>query len=68
MLQRVGGPVNLCKRLAYRFNLPLQALRKFFVAFVWPRLEYCSAVWGAASPHLLMSLEKVQLQIARAIV
>ena len=32
-----------------------------------PRLEYCSAVWGGASPCLLSRLEKLQLQVARAI-
>ena len=44
------------------------AIRRFFVAFIRPRLEYCSAVWCGASPALLKDVEKVQLRVARAIV
>ena len=44
------------------------AIRRFFVAFIRPRLEYCSAVLLGASPALLKDLEKVQLRVARAIV
>ena len=44
------------------------AIRRCFVAFICPRLEYCSAVWCGASPALLMDQEKVQLRVARAIV
>ena len=44
------------------------AIRRFFVAFIRPRLEYCSAVWCGASLALLKDLEKVQLRVARAIV
>ena len=39
-----------------------------YVAFIRPRLEYCSAVWCGASPALLKDVEKVQLRVARAIV
>ena len=67
ILQRASGPVYLCKRLAYQHSLPSGVLRKFFLAFVRPRLEYCSAVWGGASPCLVYRLEKLQLQVARAI-
>ena len=43
-------------------------IRRFFVAFIRSRLEYCSAVWCGASPALLKDLEKAQLRVARAIV
>ena len=39
------------------------AIRRFFVAFIRPRLEYCGA-----SPALLKDLEEVQLRMARATV
>ena len=44
------------------------AIRRFFVAFIRPRLEYCCAVWCGASPALLKDLEKAQLRVAKAIV
>ena len=65
---KVAGYVHLCRILAFRHNMHGMAILRFFVAFICPRLEYCSAVWCGASPALLMDLEKVQLRVARAIV
>lgn len=65
--KRVAGPVNLCKRLIYRHHLPPDVIRRFYLAFIRPRLEYCSAVWGGASRSALLKLERMQLQVARAL-
>ena len=65
---KVAGYVHLCRTLAFRPNMHAMAIRRFFVAFIRPRLEYCSAVWCGASPALLKDVEKVQLRVARAIV
>ena len=51
----------------YKHGLPSWILRKFYVAFVRPRLKYCYAVWGRVSPGLLSRLQKLQLQVACAI-
>ena len=65
---KVAGYVHLCRILAFRHNMHGMAMRRCFVAFIRPRLEYCSAVWCGASPALLMDQEKVHLRVARAIV
>ena len=43
-LSSVAPHVTLCLRLAYRRRLPAAVIRKFYVTFIRPRLEYCSAV------------------------
>ena len=65
---KVAGYVHLCRTLAFRHNMHGMAIRRFFVAFIRPCLECCSAVWCGASPALLKNVEKVQLRVARAIV
>ena len=65
---KVGGYVHLCRILAFRHNMHGIAICHVFVAFIRPRIEYCSAVWCGASPALLKDLAKVQLRVARAIV
>ena len=67
-LSSVAPHVTLCLRLAYRHRLPAAVIRKFYVTFIRPRLEYCSAVWCGASSTLLKRLEKLQLRVARAMV
>ena len=58
---------------SFRPNVPLQAPGvQTWSSFlgtekVLPRLKYCCAVWGRASPGLLSRLEKLQLQVAFAI-
>ena len=48
-IDRLGGKdagyVHLCRILAFRHNMHGMVIRRFFVAFICPRLEYCSAVW-----------------------
>ena len=67
LLKTVAGPVSLCKSLLYRHHLPPKAIRRFYLAFFRPRLEYCSAVWGGAATRTLGKLEKLQLRVARAL-
>ena len=54
---KVAGYVHLCRTLAFRHNMNGMAIRCLFVAFIRPRLEYCSAVWCGASPALLKDVE-----------
>ena len=68
ILQQVAGPLALCKTLAYRHRLPSKPIRIFYLAFIRPRLEYCSAVWSGCSHSLQLRLEKAQLQAAKAII
>ena len=68
LLRIVTGPVALCKRLAYSHHLPPAVLRRFYLAYIRPRMEYCSAVWSGASRTHLYKLERVQLKIARLLV
>ena len=49
--------VHLCRTLAFRHNMHGMAIRRFFVAFIRPCLEYCT-VWCGASPALLKDLRK----------
>ena len=67
VLQNISGPLALCKNLGYRHRLPSKPLRVFYLAYIRPRLEYCSAVWSGCSRRLQLRLEKVQIQAARAI-
>lgn len=66
LLSQVAGPVALCKRLAYRYHMPFSPVRRFYVAFIRPRLEYCSAVWGGCPRRWQRKLERQQLHVARA--
>lgn len=68
LLRALAGPVALCKRLAFTHHLPPVVLRRFYLAYIRPRMEYCSAVWGGASHALLFKLEHVQLKMARLLV
>ena len=68
-IDRLGGKVadyvHLCRTRAFRHNMHGMTIFRFFVAFIRPRLECCSAVWCGASPSLLKDPEKVQLRVAR---
>ena len=68
VLKKVAPALHLSLTLAYRRQLPPAVIRKFYVAFIRPRMEYCNAVWCGASARSLKSLEKAQLKVARAIV
>ena len=57
------------KRLVYSNHLPsVVVIRRFYFAYIRPRLEYCSAVWDRVSHALLTKLERVQLKIAHLLV
>ena len=62
LLSISAGPVYLCQKLAYQHSraLPSPVARRFYVSFVRPKLEYCSAVWcGNICPALrLFALRK----------
>ena len=49
-------------------RLPSLAIRRFYIAFVRPRLEYCNAAWCGLTRIQAVRLEKVQVRVARAIV
>ena len=70
VLKKVAPALHLSLTLAYRHQpvVPPAVIRKFYVAFIRPRMEYCNAVWCVASARSLKSLEKAQLKVARAIV
>ena len=68
LLSVTAGPVYLCQKLAYQHRLPSLAIRRFYVAFVRPRFEYCNAAWCGLTHIQALRLEKVQVRVARAIV
>ena len=67
-LKKIAPALHPSLTLAYRHQLTPAVIRKFYVAFIRPHMEYCNAVWCGASAGSLKSLEKVQLKVARAIV
>ena len=67
VLASVVGKVGLCQMLAFRHRLPSAVIRRFYTAFIGPKLEYCSAVWCGASSSSLRHLERLQLKLAKAI-
>ena len=67
LIKKVSASVALCKSLAYRHHLPAVVIKQFYVSYIRSKLEYCSAVWCGASQHSLRRLERIQLQLARAI-
>ena len=67
LVQKVSPQIALLQRLAYQRKLPPAVLKKFYLSFIRPRLEYCSAVWCGGPATLLKKLERLQLKVARAI-
>ena len=63
-----GWACSLVQAVVYLHYLPASVIRRFYLAYVRPRLEYCSAVWGGASHGVLYRLERVQLKMARLVV
>ena len=63
-----AGPFHLCEKLGYQHNLSSSVISRFFIAFVRPKLEYCIAVWCGLPRSQAISLEKLQLKVAKAIV
>ena len=68
LLSVTAGAVYLCQKLAYQHRLPSLAIRRFYIAFVRPRLEYCKAAWCGLTRKLIQALrlEKVQVRVARS--
>ena len=66
LLSVTAGPVYLCQKLAYQHRLPSLAIRRFYIAFVRPRLEYCNAAWCGLTRIQALRLEKDQVRVARA--
>ena len=64
--------LSLCKTCRagglYQHRLPSLAIRRFYIAFVRPRLEYCNAAWCGLTRIQALRLEKVQVRVARATV
>ena len=67
LIKKVSASAALCKSLAYRHHLPAVVIKQFYVSYIRSKLEYCSAVWCGASQRSLRRLERIQLQLARAI-
>lgn len=67
LIRKASPGASLCKVLAYRQHLPGLVIKIFFTAFVRPKLEYSSAVWCGATKPCLRRLERLQVEVARAI-
>lgn len=67
LIKSVTSRVSLCKLLSYRHHLPCFVVRRFYVACIRPRLEYCSAVWSGAPLSKMRRLERLQLEVVRAL-
>ena len=52
VLKKVAPVLNLTLTLAYRHQLPPEVIRKFFVAFIRPRMEYAMQCGVAHQPGL----------------
>ena len=53
--------------LQHQHRLPSLAIRRFYIAFVRPRLEYCNAAWCGLTRIQALRLDKVQVRVARAV-
>ena len=68
LILQSAGPIHLCQKLGYQHRLSSSVIRRFFLAFVRPKLEYCNAVWCGFPCFHPIRLEKLQLKVAKAIV
>ena len=70
LILQSAGPIHLCQKLTigYQHRLSSSVIRRFFIAFVRPKLEYCNAVWCGLPRSQAIRLEKLQLKFAKAIV
>ena len=66
LLLRVCFKVYVLKRLAHRLG-SAYVVKRLYLSLVRPSLEYASPVWDACSRADSLSLERVQLSIARAV-
>ena len=65
-IQRVHFKVFTLKRLARRPG-SCNLVKRLYLSLVRPALEYAAPVWDSCSRHDSLSLERVQLAVARAI-
>ena len=68
LILQSAGPIHLCQKLEYQHHLSSSVIRRFFIASVRPKLEYCNAVWCGLPRPQAIRLEKLQLKLAKAIV
>ena len=68
LILQSAGPIHLCQKLGYQHRLSSSVIRRFFIAFVRPKLEYCNAVWCGLALSQAIRLETLQLKVAKAIV
>ena len=68
LILQSAGPIHLCQKLGYQHSLSSYVIRRFFIAFVRPKLEYCNAVWWRLPRSQAIRLEKLQLKVEKAIV
>ena len=66
LIHRVQFKVFTLKRLARRLGSE-SLVTRLFLSLVRPSLEYAAPAWDSCSKHDAMSLERVQLSVARAI-
>ena len=66
LLQKMAPKVTLLKTMAYRLHLPRLVVCRCYLAMVRPVLEYASAVWVNCCKQDALTLEKLQLRVARA--
>ena len=66
LIHRVQFKVFTMKRLARRLGSE-SLVTRLFLSLVRPSLEYAAPAWDSCSKHDAMSLERVQLSVARAI-
>ena len=68
LILKSAGPIHLCQKLGYQHRLSSLVIRRFFRAFVRPKLEYCNAFWCGLPRLQAIRLEKLQLKVVKAIV
>ena len=66
LLRKVAPKVLLLKRMAFHLHLPQSVISRCYLSMVRPVLEYASPVWINCSKKDSRTLEKLQLQAARA--
>ena len=66
LIHRVQFKVFTLKRLARRLGCE-SLVTRHFLSLIHPSLEYAAPAWDSCSKHDAMSLERVQLSVARAI-
>lgn len=66
IMKNVGWKFALLKRLSFRCNLSLTTLSRVYTTLLRPCLEYASVVWDNCSSSDSLSIEKLQIALARS--